>query len=211
MKNLLLVLFAICITAASFSQTTDKHREDSIRMAKRDSLRMEKFKSMAIYPLINGGTMSGVLPVKDVDEIPDPSRDYKLLFEFTAGSKDTAHKKINDGLIEIARVINLHVASGIPLSHIHMVVLVHGPSLFSVLKNESYSEKYKKDNPNLKLIDDIMKAGAKFVVCGQFMTFAEVKKEQLLPGIKLSLTAKTVLSNYLGQGYVLYDISEDKL
>jgi intracellular sulfur oxidation DsrE/DsrF family protein len=212
MKYIPLVLFANFITVILFSQTTpDKHKDDSIRMAKRDSMRMGKFRSMAIYPLINGGTMSGVLPVKDVDEIPDSSRDYKLLFEFTVGTKDTAHRKINDGLVEIARVINLHIASGIALSHIHTVVLIHGASIYSVLKNDSYTDKYKTDNPNLKLIDDIMKAGGKFVVCGQYMTFVDMKKEQLVSGIKLSLSAKTVLSNYLGQGYVLYDISEDKL
>lgn len=199
---------------AQTSQSTD---DDALKMVadraakvRKDSMKWEKLKSVAYYPLIKAGPFSGVLPVIGVDEIQDPKREYKLIFEFTLNFKDTSHKELNPGLVEIARVLNLHVASGIPLSHIHPVVVVHGPSLSSIENNVTFQEKYKKDNPNSQLMLDLMKNGCKFIACGQAMMFHDIKKEELFPGVKVSLTAQTVLSNYIGQGYVLYSINDDR-
>ena len=190
-------------------ESAKKAEMDSIMAARKDSIKWAKLESIAYYPLIKAGTFSGVLPVEGVDEIPSPKRQYKLLFEFTLNFRDTSHKKLNPGLVEIARILNLHVASGIPVSHIHPVIVVHGPSLFSIQNNEIYQSKYKKDNPNSQLILDLMKNGAKFIACGQAMNFLDVKRDELYPGVKVSLTAQTVLSNYIGQGYVWYGISEE--
>ncbi len=187
-----------------------RHEMDSMVKGKNDSLRMVKLKSTATFPFINAGDGSGVLPVEGVDEIPDPKRQYDLLFEFTTAAVDSTQKKKNPGLVEIARILNLHVASGIPPSHIHAIVLTHGESLYSIMNNDAFLAKYKKQNPNDKLIDEMMKDDVKFIACGQAMQFYQLKKEQLHAGVKVSLTAQTVKSNYLGQGYVLYDISDDK-
>lgn len=216
MKKWFLVLCgSILLLSPLFSQTATmndavkKAQIDSILAAQKDSIKWAKLESVAYYPLIKAGTFSGVLPVEGVDEIPSPKRQYKLLFEFTLNFKDTSHKKLNPGLVEIARVLNLHVASGIPVSHIHPVIVVHGPSLFSIQNNEVYQSRYKKDNPNSQLILDLMKYGAKFIACGQAMNFLDIKKEELYHGVKVSLTAQTALSNYIGQGYVWYGISEE--
>ena len=186
------------------------HEMDSIVKHQKDSLRMNELKKTATFPYINAGPGSGVLPVVGVDEIPYPNREYKLLFEFTMSNKDTAMKKKNPGLVEIARILNLHVASGIPPAHIHAIVLTHGESLYSILNDDAFRAKYKKENPNSGLIDELMKDGIKFIACGQAMLGYEVKKEDLHTGVKVSLTAQTVKSNYIGQAYVLYDISDDK-
>jgi len=214
-KWFLILCVSISYLSPLFSQTTGldesakKAETDSIMAARKDSIKWAKLESMAYYPLIKAGTFSGVLPVEGVDEIPSPKRQYKLLFEFTLNFKDTSHKKLNPGLVEIARVLNLHVASGIPVSHIHPIIVVHGPSLFSIQNNGVYQSKYNKDNPNSQLILDLMKNGAKFIACGQAMSFLDIKKEQLYPGVKVSLTAQTALSNYTGQGYVWYKISDE--
>jgi len=49
--------------------------------------------------------------------------------------------------------------------------------------------------------------GVKFIACGQAMHFFEIEKPDLYSGIKVSLTAQTVLSNYIEQGYVCYNIN----
>ena len=214
-KWFLFLSMSVSLLNPLFSQSdgtddlTKKVEMDSIMAARKDSIKWAKLESVAYYPLIKAGTFSGVLPVEGIDEIPSPKRQYKLLFEFTLNFKDTSHKKLNPGLVEIARVMNLHVASGIPGSHIHPVIVVHGPSLFSIQNNAVYQSKYKKDNPNSQLILDLMKNGAKFIACGQAMNFLDIKKEELYPGVKVSLTAQTVLSNYIGQGYVWYGISDE--
>ncbi len=74
--------------------------------------------------------------------------------------------------------------------------------------NVHYKEKYKLDNPKLKLIGDLKNTGTRFITCGQAMAFKKINKEDLLPYVKISLTAQTVLSGYQLKGYVHYDLSE---
>ena len=80
----------------------------------------------------------------------------------------------------------------------------------ALLNNEAYKKKHSVDNPNFKVLSELEKIGTKLIVCGQSMAFKDFKKEDLLPEVKISLTAKTVLSNYQLQGYVLYSIEPDK-
>ncbi len=205
-KNILLVSVIISFAYPSFSQTKPAN-ENMMPPIFKDSAKLNQLKAMAYYPLINAGLFSSVLPVEGVDEIPDPNKDYKLLFEFTAGDNDSTHKSLNPGLVEIARILNLHVASGIPVSNIHIVVATHGPSLYSIETNNAYKKKYGIDNPNIKLIQELMQNGAKFIACGQAMHLFMVNKPDLYSGTKVSLTAQTVLSNYIEQGYVWYNIN----
>jgi intracellular sulfur oxidation DsrE/DsrF family protein len=213
MKYSINVLIGMIVTAlmlsgcASFMHGTASNKDSASRAkALEDSLKMEKLLAVAQYPYIKGDKWSGVIPVTDPTEIPDPTRDYKLLFEVTAKNPDSLAKDINSGLDEVARVLNLHFASGIPANKLIPVIVVHGPGLEAIATNEYYNKKHSMDNPNLKLMKDLENAGAKFIACGQAMAFFETTKKDLLPEIKISLTAQTVLSNYQLQGYVLYSI-----
>ena len=208
MKKIILVAgLVISMAHPSYSQNQEK---ESMPPVFKDSARLNRLKALAYYPLFNAGLFSSVLPVEGVDEIPDPGKDYRLLFEFTAGKNDSTHKSLSPGLMEIARVINLHVASGIPVSHIHVVVATHGPSLYEIENNEAYKKKYGIDNPNTSLIQQMMQNGVKFIACGQAMQLFMVDKPDLFPGTKVSLTAQTVLSNYSEQGYVWYRVDQEQ-
>jgi intracellular sulfur oxidation DsrE/DsrF family protein len=159
---------------------------NGLAAARKDSIKFAKLLSIVYYTLIKAGAFSGVLPVEGVVEIPDLKKEYKLLFEFTFVDKDTSHKKLNPGLVEIARILNLHVASGIPISQIHPVIVVHGGSaLHSIENNEAYMKRYKADNPNTKLIQDLMQNGTKFIACGQAMQIWDVNKSYLFKGTKV--------------------------
>lgn len=195
------------LKALSDSNYRTTMHNDSVRIDKEytEKEKWEKLKGIAVYPAIkSGGEMSGVIPVKDPTEIPDPAIDYKILFELVRNNPDSLAKDINSGLAEIARVINLHVASGIPLKKIMPVIVVHAAALKAISNNEYYKKNFKIENPNLKLIQDLKNLGAKFIACGQAMTFFDVKKEDLLPDVKISLTAQTVISSYQLKGYVLF-------
>ena len=184
---------------------------DSAKVDKEfmDKTKWEKLKTVTTYPVIpaiTGGESSGVITVKDPTEIPDPKMDFKLLFELTGNNPDSVSKEINYGLTEVARKINLHVASGVPLKKIFPVLVVHAGALFAFTNNAVYKEKYKVDNPNLKLINELEALGTRFIACGQAMAFLDIKREQLLPVMKISVTAQTALSNYQLKGYVLYQL-----
>ena len=182
---------------------------DTIKTDKefKNDIKWEKLKAITTYPAIKGGEYSGVITVKDPTEIPDPKIDYKLLFELTDNNPDSVAKEVNYGLTEVARKINLHVASGVPVKKIFPVILVHGGALYAFTNNEVYKEKYKTDNPNIKLISDLEAMGARFIACGQAMAFLDIKREALLPVMKVSVTAQTVLSSYQLKGYVLFQVS----
>ncbi len=181
---------------------------DSLKVEKEfaEKDKWDKIYARAEYPLLKGSKNSGIIPVKDPTEIPDPNMDYKLLFEVTGNNPDSAAKEINFGLDEVARVINLHVASGIPAKRIIPVIVVHAAALNALKNNEAYQKKYKMDNPSIKLIEDLKKMGAKFIACGQAMEFFEVKKEEFVPGIQISLTAQTVVSSYQLKGYIWHPV-----
>ena len=216
-KKILLLLVFIATISFCSAQTSKKAKSeaakaDSVAHARavKDSLNMERIFAIAQYPYIKGSKWSGIIPVANPTEIPDPALDYKLLFEITAKNPDSLSKEINQSFDEVARILNLHFASGIPANKIIPVIVIHGPGLEAVSSNDVYQKKHKIDNPNLKLIHDFENAGAKIIVCGQAMEFFEYKKEDLLPEIKISLTAKTVLSRYQLEGYVLNVIVPDK-
>ena len=226
MRKLSLLLITCLASFFAFSQTLNidsivtarkMQKDSSLRAAiHADSLRIEKefdgkakedrLNARSVYPLLNAGPASGVIPVADPTEIPDPNIDYKILFEITGNNPDSTIKEINYGLAEIARVINLHVASGVPVKRIMPVIVAHAGVLHSLKNNVAFQKKYKIDNPNIKIIDDLKKLGAKFIVCGQAMAFLEVTKEELLPDIKVSLTAQTVLTYYQLKEYVWHPL-----
>ena len=170
-------------------------------------------KYVQVFPAISGYKWAGVVPIQNVDEKLDPNMQYKLLMELTGfapkGQEATAPKEINVGIGEVARKINLHVADGIPKQKMDVVVIVHAGALFALLNNEKYKQKYQVDNPNIALIKELQNFGAKFIVCGQAMTFLRLEKEDLLPGMKEAISAQTVLSMYELKGYKFYDITLD--
>jgi intracellular sulfur oxidation DsrE/DsrF family protein len=88
------------------------------------------------------------------------------------------------------------------------VIVVHAGALKAFSTNKYYKDHYKLDNPNLKLLNELKNIGAKFIACGQAMTFLNIKKEDLVDDVKVSLTAQTVKSSYQLKGYVLYDLGD---
>jgi intracellular sulfur oxidation DsrE/DsrF family protein len=171
-------------------------------------------KTRLMYPLIRD-LWSPVAVVEGIDEKPDPSQTYNIIFDFTAFAEreDKEDKvdsaSVNWGLSDIGRILNLHVAAGVPKEKLNFVAAVHGFSTTSFFTNEAYREKYKTDNPNIKIIEELSKVGVKFLVCGQSLNWMGYKKEMLLPQAKVTLTAQTTLSSYQLKGYAMKDMGND--
>src|SRR3569832_298712 len=156
MKRNLYVLFLVLFTSHIYSQAqnTDSAIEavktkrdralhaamhtDSVKVEKEFQRKMKEaeLKAYAVYPVLQAGDYSGVIPVNDLTEASDPSVDYKLLFDVTEANPDSIAKEINSGLQEVSRIINLHVASGVPLKKIYPVVVIHGPAVKAFTNND---------------------------------------------------------------------------
>ena len=184
---------------------------DSLPKRVKDSLRREALWANATYPLIINSKMSGVFPVTDIKEKPDVSMKYKLLMNLTQWAKDSVSiKKVSAGLAEIGRIINLHVAAGIPKENLDIVIVVHAGALNAFLTDPEYKSKFKTDNPSLDIIKQFAVLNAKFIACGQAEIFLDIPKEKMIPEIKTALTAIVTLSTYQLKGYVLYNINNDE-
>ncbi len=193
------------------SSNYSKAIRDSIVRDVKDSLRWVNLKSTLFYPVIKNSEWSGVLPVNGIGERPDSTMKYKLLFNMTLWPKDSvSRKKLNEGLAEIGRVINLHVAAGVPKENLELVIVIHGGALNTYLNNEAYHKKFNVDNPNLAILKQFSDLHSRLLACGQAEQFFSITAETMIPQVKTALSAQVVLSTYQLKGYVLYNIQEEK-
>ena len=200
--KLIALLFCIMATFVAPAQTTDK--KDAA--AKREA----KLKAKGMYPVVKAGVNCGVLPVPGITEKPDSTIRYKLLVSLGIGSSEPDKiKELNKGLAEAGRILNLHVAAGIPKNQIDLVIVTHGKALYALFNSEAFKQEFKIDNPNAAIIHELEDAGAKFIACGQAMQFLEIKNEQMLPEVKIAIAAKVALSTYELKGYALYELDEE--
>jgi len=134
---------------------------------------------------------------------PDKNADYKVVFNLTVGGDPD---KVNSSLDRVARTVNIFASAGVPASHLHFVVVIHGPATPIVLDNAHYQEKFKLDNPNIPLIDAIEKAGVKVVVCGQALAHNKIAHEWVNPQVELTLSAITDVIILEKEGYQLFPL-----
>jgi intracellular sulfur oxidation DsrE/DsrF family protein len=144
-----------------------------------------------------------VVSLPDTGMQPSKSVDYKVVFNVTnAGNND----KINPGLDRVARAVNIFASAGVPTSHQHFVAVIHGPATQAVLDNAHYREKFNVDNPNLKLISELGKAGVKVVVCGQALAHNKFPHDWVNREVEITLSAISDVIILEQQGYVLFPL-----
>lgn len=153
------------------------------------------------YPTIQG--FGKIVALPDATMQPSKDADYKIVFNLTAGGDAD---KVNPSLDRVARAVNVFTSAGVPLSHLHFVVVVHGPATSLALDNEHYREKFRVDNPNVKLIGDLEKAGVKVEVCGQALAHQNFPQNGVNPQVEITLAAITNIVILQQQGYVLFPL-----
>jgi intracellular sulfur oxidation DsrE/DsrF family protein len=149
------------------------------------------------YPVIKG--YGPVHPLPQAAIQPDKALHYKVLFDIKTPAKETS--KVNPGLNHVARFINVMASAGLLPDQMEMVAVIHGNAAPIVLKNEIFKEKFKVDNPNIKLISDLKKAGVKLYVCGQSLADFTYKPEWVNPDIVLTLSALVDVPTFQLKGY----------
>jgi intracellular sulfur oxidation DsrE/DsrF family protein len=132
---------------------------------------------------------------------PDPSLDYNLVIDIMTGPDKPGD--INPSLDNVARLINLHVVGGVPKEKLHIVLAVHNVSAAALMNNEAYRERFKTDNPNLKLIEELNQAGVKIAVCGQSLIKRDIDPKKLAPGVEVATSMLTTVTTYQLKGYAV--------
>jgi intracellular sulfur oxidation DsrE/DsrF family protein len=149
-------------------------------------------------PLVKG--FGQVLEVPSIDYGIDPKLHYKLVIDVMQSPNPDS---VNEGLLNGARIMNLHAAAGVTPKKLSVVFVLHNVAAFTLINHEAYRKKYGKDNPNLALIKAIQDAGARVTICGQTMQKRGIAREALLPNVQVGISALTTISTLQQQGYTI--------
>jgi intracellular sulfur oxidation DsrE/DsrF family protein len=139
--------------------------------------------------------------VENPDLLLDKNKVYKIIFDIYTDAKDDS--KINPLLNTVARFINMHTETGVPLENLKIVVILHGKATKDVLSNEAFLKKYKKENPNTALLKVLNSVNVNAYVCGQSYAYKAFDRAELDNNVKMSLSALTTLVKYQSEGYQL--------
>ena len=143
------------------------------------------------------GTIYGL----DNVALPDKTQNYKIVIDLKPSNDD--YDKVNKGLINVARALNLHGVAGIPKEQLHVAVAIHYTATPIVLNNIGYQKKYGVDNPNLKLITQLKDAGVEIYICGQSLVARKYAFEDVNTDITIALSMLTVVTEKMMKGYSL--------
>jgi intracellular sulfur oxidation DsrE/DsrF family protein len=150
-----------------------------------------------------GPVLPDVGPIAPVaSDLPIPKgTKFKIAFDVRARA-DAG--KLSRQIETAARTLNMHVAAGVPKEDVQIVVIVHGPAGFDLLKPEVYAARNEgKANGSADAVKKLLDAGVEFYLCGQSAMGLKIAKADLIPGVKMSLSAITAHALYQQRGYTL--------
>lgn len=130
---------------------------------------------------------------------PTPGLSNKIVIQITRSDGEMTNANL--GLERTARMVNLYVASGIPKEQLKFVVSVTGDATPAMLNNQQFNRLYGVDNPNLKLIDELKKAGVIISVCDQSVAFHHYQFDWIDKSVVHALSSPTTVSTLENQGY----------
>lgn len=102
-----------------------------------------------------------------------------------------------------ARYLNMHAGSGVAKDNLRAAVVIHGRATRDLLTDAAFQKRFGMDNPNRALVEALIAADVEIILCGQSAAFGGYDKAELLPGVKLALSAMTALVGLQNQGYQL--------
>ncbi|MDF7661675.1 DsrE family protein [Erwiniaceae bacterium L1_54_6] len=128
-----------------------------------------------------------------------PGLSNKIVFQINRSEGDI--RQPNLGLERVARVTNLYYAAGVPLNQLNFVVSINSDAVPAALNNDQFRKAYGVDNPNLKLISELEKAGVKVSICDQSVAFHQLEREWIDPMVTHTLSSGTTVATLQNEGY----------
>ena len=150
-------------------------------------------------PAVPAGT--GYVDVPGAAVAIDAKHPYKVIVDGINAAASPSG--ILPALGRASLVVNALTVAHVPAANQKVVVVFHGPSVDGLLRNEAYRKQFGVDNPNLKVVEQLVAAGVELYVCAQHMANHKLGMDQLTPGIKLATAASIVLIAYQNEGYAV--------
>ena len=148
-------------------------------------------------PVPGAGVM---VDIPDAHEKPDPTLDYKIVFDMQTAGATAAD--ISPGLKMIGTLINTYEKYGVAPDHLHLQAVFHGPTILLVVDDATYKARTGfEHNPNAELLRQLSKAGLKMAVCGQSAMERHYDFKSILPLAQINLSASVTFINLAARGY----------
>lgn len=130
-----------------------------------------------------------------------PARgDLKALFEINVGGGDTV--KVNEQLVTMARFFNIHARNSVAENRLKAAAVFHGSGWTALLSDSAFAARFGgKPNPSRKLVEELLQHGAQLVLCGQTAGARNVRRDELVAGVKVSVSAMTAMLALQNDGY----------
>lgn len=114
---------------------------------------------------------------------------FRVSFDVAAaGQPGTVNRKFDS----LARFINMHAEAGVPLKNMDIALVVHGGASKDLTRKDYYAAQHAgAENKNAKLIKALIENGVEIYLCGQSAVYHDIDKSDLLPGVKMALSAMT--------------------
>lgn len=163
------------------------------------SLALEAKTDIKMGPVLEGYGPTSAIADADV-KLPEGFV-FKALFDISESNKK--HDQYSRKIESVARFLNMHARNGVSLENMQLAVVLHGGATKDVLNDEAYAKRHGFKNPNSDLIRQLAAKGVNFYICGQSVAFYDIKRSELLPEVKLSLSAMTMAVLLQQEGYQL--------
>ncbi|MBT5030661.1 MAG: DsrE family protein [Proteobacteria bacterium] len=133
--------------------------------------------------------------------MPNPDLNYKVVFDIVAAASQA--DEVNPGLIGVGQFLNTLAKQGVPAEHRQIAIVLHRDATEVILNNEAHQARNDgHDNPNLKLLQDLKKAGVDIRQCGQAVVIKKIDPSNIVPEVQLDYWALTTLLEFQLDGYV---------
>lgn len=144
-------------------------------------------------PVIQGFGPSAT--VEDAAPIPQ-DMDFKVAFDIAeAGERGEVNRQFET----VARFLNMHARAGVDRARIQPAIVVHGGAATHLLQPDAAEDATDTTLLVMALID----AGVPIYLCGQTAAARGISKDDLLPGVEMSLSAMTAHAQLSRDGYSL--------
>ncbi len=141
-----------------------------------------------------------IAPVEADAPIPPGSR-FRISFDVSAGAEPGAR---NRQLESAARLLNMLAEAGVSPDRVNIAIVVHGSATFDLMRPQSYAaRKEGAVTGNAGLITALLRHGVDIQLCGQSAAAHGVGREELIPGVRMALSAMTAHALLQQQGYTI--------
>ena len=151
-----------------------------------------------LYPVIKDYGAVEVVNFKV--ELPNPNQEYKLINEMYTRQENK--ESLYGRLDYAARIVNAHVAAGVPQENVKLALVIFSGAAPTVLSNEAYKARFGVDNPNIELIKELTSKGVELFVCGQSLHARGIDEDEVTDEVGLSVSALTIMTTYHLLGFV---------